>query len=73
MPMRRIASLGLCAALLGAQSGCAHQLSDRDREIAVLAALTGLVVGALVLDGLTDHCKGPATCGSGSKASDPGN
>jgi hypothetical protein len=63
MPMRRLASLGLCVALIGAQPGCAHQLSSRDRDIVVLAALAGLCVGALVLEGLTDHCKGPATCG----------
>lgn len=63
MPLRRIASLGLCVALLGAQAGCARPLSSRDRSIAVFAALAGLCVGAMVLEGVTDHCKGPATCG----------
>lgn len=64
MPRRRIASLGLCVALLAAQPGCARQLSSRDRDLVVLAAIGALAVGALVLGGLTDHCKGPATCSS---------
>jgi hypothetical protein len=64
MPTRRLASLGLCVALVGAQPGCAHQLNSHERDLAVMAALVGLVVGTLVLAGVTDHCKGPATCGA---------
>lgn len=65
----RIAGLGLCAALLGAQPGCAHQMTNRD--FAVEAVVIGLVVGSLVLASVTDHCKGPATCSHPSESSDP--
>ena len=65
---RRIAGLGLCAALLGAQPGCAHQMTNRDFALGAVAI--GLVVGSLVLVGVTDYCKGPATCSRSSGAND---
>ena len=68
MVKRRIAGLGLCAALLGAQPGCAHQMTNRD--LALEATAIGLIVGAMVLAGVTDHCKGPATCSHPSEAND---
>jgi hypothetical protein len=69
MLKRRIAGLGLCAALLGPQPGCAHQMTNGD--FAVGAVVVGLLVGGLVLGRVTDHCKGPATCSRPSEASDP--
>jgi hypothetical protein len=56
MKMPWLASLGLGAALLGAQPGCAQQLNERERGLAVLAVGIGLTVGAAMLEGYGDAC-----------------
>jgi hypothetical protein len=42
-------------------------MSNRDFVLGV--AVVGLVVGSMVLGGVTDHCKGPATCSAPSGVS----
>jgi hypothetical protein len=51
---------GLCAALVGAQPGCAHQLTNRD--VALGAVAVGVVVGLAVLSGAATNCDLRGTC-----------
>lgn len=60
MLKRWIAGFGLCAALLGAQPGCAHQMTNS--ELALDAVGIGLVVGAIVLSSTTTNCNLRNTC-----------
>jgi hypothetical protein len=60
MLKRWIAGFGLCAALLGAQPGCAHQMTNS--EFALGAVTVGLVVGAAVLSGTTTNCNLQSPC-----------
>jgi hypothetical protein len=60
MVKRWIAGSGLCGALLGAQPGCAHQMTNS--ELALDAVAIGLVVGGVVLSDTAINCNLRNTC-----------
>ncbi len=60
MNRRRMASLGLWAALAGAQPGCARQLTNS--QVALGAVGVAVVLGAVVLEGAANNCNLRNTC-----------
>ena len=60
MIMRRIAGVGLWAALAGAQPGCARQLTNS--EVALGAVSVAFVTGVMVLNARQGYCDRRGTC-----------
>jgi hypothetical protein len=60
MNTRRIAGLGLWAALAGAQPACAHQLTNS--EVALGAVGVAFIAGVLVLNARQGNCDLRGTC-----------
>jgi hypothetical protein len=68
MTLRRLLGFGLCAALAGAQPGCARQLTNS--EVALGVTYAAMFAGMIYVGGVASECKFKNTCPTRSSAGD---